>query len=70
MAANPVTPLLLRYQQAWEMLGFSRSTFFHELQLGRIPVLQTPAGPRVKMAALEAYIALLERENAEAAQAS
>lgn len=66
----PAGALLLRYQQAWQALGFSRSRFFTEVRLGRIPVLQTPAGPRVKVSDLEAYIAMLECEAAEARQAS
>jgi hypothetical protein len=62
--------LLLRYREAWERLGFSRSMFFRELQRGRIRVLPTPAGPRIKVSDLEAYVALLEREAMEARQAS
>jgi hypothetical protein len=62
--------LLLRYRDAWERLGFSRSVFFREISRGRIPVLSTPAGPRVKVADLEAYVEMIERESREARQVS
>ncbi len=62
--------LLLRCRDAWERLGFSRSVFFQEIRLGRIPVLSTPAGPRVKVSDLEAYVEMIERESQEARQAS
>ena len=62
-------PLLLRYQQAWEALGYGRTRFMRELKRGRIPVLRTPAGPRIKTADLLAYIERLEREQ-EQKQAS
>jgi hypothetical protein len=56
--------------RAWERLGFSRSVFFREIRRGRIPVLTTPAGPRVKASDLEAYVEMIERESREARQAS
>ena len=62
--------LLLRYREAWERLGFSRSIFFREIRLGRIRVLPTPAGPRILVRDLKAYVDLLEREAEETREAS
>ncbi len=62
--------ILLRYRDAWERLGFSRSMFFREVRRGRIRVLPTPAGPRILVRELEAYVARLEQEAAETLKAS
>lgn len=54
-------PLLVKYREAWGILRMGKTTFQAEVSQGHIPVTETPAGPRISVDDLRAYVAKLPR---------
>lgn len=59
------TPVLYRVQEVAALLRLSRSVIYEQIRAGRLRTVRQGASRRIPAAAINDYIALLERESGE-----
>lgn len=59
------TPVLYRVQEVAALLRLSRSVIYEQIRVGRLRTVRQGASRRIPAAAINDYIALLERESGE-----